>query len=180
MSDLIAEIATAGLMSFETEGCALEEHVPERITWIAPFKGQMAAVSEAMERDIGCPFPEPNRMTVSDHARAISSGPQEALVLGRGPDTNEAAVVDQSDGWVVLHLSGAMSRDVLARLTPVDLRPTHFEVGHTARTLIGHMTGSLSRLDADIWEIIVFRSMTKTAIHDIERAMKAVTARQSL
>jgi len=36
------------------------------------------------------------------------------------------AVVDQSDGWAALRVTGAGAVDVLARLVPVDLRPQVF------------------------------------------------------
>ena len=67
---------------------------------------------------------------------------------------------------------------VLARLTPIDLRDSAFPKGATARTVIGHMTGSITRTGADTYAIMVFRSMAKTAVHELERAMRGVAARK--
>ncbi len=51
-----------------------------------------------------------------------------------------------------------------------------FEVGHTARTLLQHMACSLTRVAENRFEIMVFRSMAKTAVHEIETAMRTVAA----
>ncbi len=158
----------------------LSEVVPEAITWVAPFKGQQDEVSKTLLSETGCGLPGPNGVTRSDTATVIWVAPGQALVLGAPVTPKGAAVTDQSDGWACLRLSGEPSREVLARLTPVDLRDTAFPVGATARTLLGHMTASITRLEHATWEIMVFRSMTRSAIHDLSRAMKGVAARASL
>jgi len=68
----------------------------------------------------------------------------------------------------------------LARLTPIDLRKTTFKRGHTARTLIGHMTGSITCVGADAFEVMVMRSMAHTLVHELSQAAENVTARSSL
>ena len=67
---------------------------------------------------------------------------------------------------------------MLARLTPINLREGALPEGATARTVIGHMTGSITRTVADIDEVMVFRSMAWTAVYELERAMKGVAARK--
>ena len=180
MINLLPETPAQGLLSTETEGSALAEFVPEAITWIAPFKGKEDSVSQDLLRSVGCGFPKANELTSKDRVRVVSIAPSEALVIGAELDIEDAATADQTDAWCILHLSGITSRDVLARLTSVDLRPQNFPVGRTARTVIGHMTGSVSRLDDDTWEIMVFRSMSRSAIHELEKAMRAVAAREAL
>ena len=74
-------------------------------------------------------------------------------------------------------LSGAASVDVLARLVPVDLRRTAFPQGHTCRTLVNHMTASVTRQDEDAFLILVFRSMAQTLVEELHEAMEAVALR---
>ena len=173
MADLVSKSPALGLLPVEAGNTRLDECRYDAITWVAPYDGQ----EEAVGRSLGFAFPGPNETTGQDGARAIWVGPSQALVLGGAVSPEGAAVADQSSGWAVLELSGADARDVLARLTPVDLRDGAFPAGATARTVIGHMTGSITRTGADTYEIMVFRSMAKTAVHELERAMKGVAAR---
>ena len=158
----------------------LSEVVPEAITWVAPYKGRMDDVSEALVKVTGCDLPGPNLVTRSGDTTVIWVAPGQVHVLGAPVAPVGAAVTDQSDGWACLRLDGEASRDVLARLTPADLRDAGFPVGATARTLLGHMTASITRLEHATWEVMVFRSMTRSAIHDLTRAMKGVAARALL
>ncbi|MFW5881818.1 MAG: sarcosine oxidase subunit gamma, partial [Roseicyclus sp.] len=68
-------------------------------------------------------------------------------------------------------------REVLARLTPIDLGEAAFAPGHAARTMLGHMSCLLLRLEADRFGLMVFRSMAGTAAHELDRAMRLAAAR---
>lgn len=91
-----------------------------------------------------------------------------------------AALTDQSDGWAVFSLQGQGVEDVLARLTPLDLNRGVFKRGHAARSLLGHMSAIFLRTGENAFQIMVFRSMARTAVHELEVAMKAVAARAAL
>lgn len=102
------------------------------------------------------------------------------MLVGPAPNwslKNEATVVDQGDAWAVVKLEGAGAEDVLARLVPVHVRMARFKRGHTARTMLGHMTVSVTRVGERAFQIMVFRSMAKTLVHDLQRAMESVAAR---
>lgn len=176
MARLVAKTPAQDLVPVEIGGCRLDERNVEAITWIAPFVGSEGAVSDSL----GLPFPEPGQMTDGGGRTAIWVGPGQAIVLGSAIPPEGAAVADQSSGWAILTLTGASSRDVLARLTPLDLRENAFPERATARTLIGHMTASLTRTGPETYEVMVFRSMAATAVHDLARAMKGVAARGAL
>ena len=77
-----------------------------------------------------------------------------------------------------MRLAGADAADVLARLTPIDLRESQFKRGHTARTELAHMMASITRLGPQSYQIMVFRSLANTLVHDLKTAMKSVAARQ--
>mgnify|MGYP003900798831 CR=1 FL=1 len=87
-----------------------------------------------------------------------------------------AAVTDQSGGWAALRLSGPHAADALMRLYPLDLRAAHFPKDTCARAPLGHMQSILIAEEAGFL-ILIFRSMARTAWHEIEAAMQALTAR---
>lgn len=178
MVELIAKSPCEGLLPISAGSVSVTEIVYDAVTSVAPLKGQDEAVSAALESRIGAAFPAPNRSTASPKARVVWSGQGQAMVLGAPvAGIGGAAMTDQTDAWACVALDGADARAVLARLVPLDLRPGMFETGHAARTLLAHMTAVLMRTDKDRYEIMVFRSMAKTLVHDLKTAMEAVAAR---
>lgn len=63
------------------------------------------------------------------------------------------------------------------RLVPLDLRPAAFPVGRAVRAPLGHMSAILIREPSDSILVLTFRSMARTAWHEIEVAMHSVAAR---
>lgn len=179
MAQLIPNSPCAGLLPKTIGTLTLSEVDAGRITLVAPFEGQQKAVSAALKSALGIAFPAPNR-TTGTVPRAIWCGMGQALVMGADCPDLPAALVDHSDAWAIVRLEGAGARDVLARLTPVDLREARFKRGHTARSLIAHMTASITCVGANAFEIMVMRSMAGTLVHDLEQAAQGVTARKAL
>ncbi|MHC0054900.1 sarcosine oxidase subunit gamma [Actibacterium sp. D379-3] len=180
MARLIARPAVAGGLPLELGATRLTAPEVGAITVIAPYAGAGAALSRALTAAHGLTFPAPNRVVAHAGARLVWSGRGQALLLGPSPGPGlaaHAALVDQSDGWAVFGLGGAGARAVLARLTPLDLRADVFGPGQTARTQLGHMAAAITRRGDDGYEIMVFRSMARTALEDLEQAMKSVAAR---
>ncbi len=183
MGDLIAKTPCDGLLPLAVGGVTLTEVVPEAITSIMPYDGQEKPASDLLKSLCGMGLPKPGRSTGRGGARVVWTGAGQAMVLGPPVDAGlgrHAALSDQSDAWAVLRLEGAGVAEVLARLTPLDLNPGVFKRGHAARSLLGHMSAGITRVGADAFEIMVFRSMAKTAVHELEEAMKSVAARVAL
>ncbi len=183
MVKLIAKSPADGLFPIEVNGLTLSEVDAGPITSVAPFDGQEAAASDQLKALAGMEVPKPNRSSGRDGARAVWSGAGQAMVMGVAVDPalgQHAALTDQSDAWAVFRLEGQGVEDVLARLTPLDLNPGMFKRGHVARSLLGHMSALFLRVSGEAFEIMVFRSMARTAVHEIETAMKAVAARKAL
>ena len=179
MVSLIAKTPCEGLLPLTVGRCTLAEVLPGAITSIMPAKGQETAVSDAIKAAHGMVFPAAGRATGRDGARLIWSGQGQALLVGpaSGP-IDGAAVTDQSDAWAVMRLEGEEAEDVLARLVPVDLRAAVFKRGHTARTMLFHMSCSITRVGPNAFDIMVFRSMARTAVHELTVAMKSVAAQR--
>jgi heterotetrameric sarcosine oxidase gamma subunit len=174
--ELIAKSALEGLsVTIGTVGLAEVDVGP--ITSIAVLPGGAKAIARGL-RAVGLAMPEPNSFTEKKGARIVWTGRDQAFLLSADcPPLEGAAVTDQSDGWAVLSVSGAGLVDVLARLVPTDLRRTAFPVGGAIRTQLGHMNVVLLRTGDHAVEIMVFRSMARTAWHELETAMQMVAAR---
>jgi len=178
--ELIAKTPCAGLLPIECGTVSLTEVTQGCMTGIAPLKGQDKLLSAALKKAHGMAAPAVNRATGKADARAIWFGQGQVMLLGPSPDAGlakHAALVDQSDAWAVVTLKGAGAMDVLARLTPIDLRSDVFKVGHAVRTDLMHMAASIARLGVQEYQIMVFRGFSRTLVHDLETAMQGVAAR---
>lgn len=166
MADLSAKTAAEGLLPITEGALTLSEAAPAALTSVMPF--EPGGWADA---------PEPNRVAEPGGTRTLCLGPGRYLVFGPAPEGVDAAITDQSDAWAALVLEGPGARDVLARLTPVDLRDTALAPGQSAQTLLGYMTATLIRSGGERYEILVFRSMAATAVHELATAMRHVAAR---
>lgn len=176
MPELIAKTALSGRM-LTLGGVTLAEADPGRITSIAAFPGMEKALAKGLKA-LGLALPAPNTFTEKKGARIVWTGREQAFLMGvEVPALDGAAMTDQSDGWTALALSGAAAADVLARLVPLDLRLAACPVGTALRTQVNHMNAVILRTGDYGFEILVFRSMARTAWHELEAAMGMVAAR---
>lgn len=176
MAKLTPKTAADGLLPLTVGKVSLTEAQTRQIWSIQPYPGSEAALNDALPDG----FPAPNRALGTDTAQLLWSGRAQAFwVAETAPDTAlavHAALTDQTDAWCVLRLEGEGAEAVLARLTPLDLRASQFALGHTARSLVGHMAAQITRLPNG-FEVMVFRSMAGTAVHELQVAMESVAAR---
>lgn len=180
MIDLIAKSPCAGLLPLSVGTVTLSEEDAGTMTSLAPYAGRSKDLSVALKAAHGMGFPAPGRTTGKAGARAIWFSQGQAMLMGPAPDASlgrHAALCDQSDAWAIVRLEGKRCVDVLARLVPLDLRPASFKRGHTARTECAHMMASLTKTGENAFQIMVFRSMAKTLVHDLKTAMEGVAAR---
>ncbi|WP_195818784.1 sarcosine oxidase subunit gamma [Roseobacter sp. MH60115] len=180
MVELSAKSPCAGLLPMTIGGVSVAEVDLGRLTSIAPYKGRATEAAEDFKAAHGLAYPAANRATGKDGSRALWFGRDMVLLAGPSCDdrlAQNAALTDQSDAWASVTVTGERAEEVLARLVPIDLRAAHFKRGHTARTLIMHMNGSITRVGADSFLILVFRAMAGTLVHDLKQAMEAVAAR---
>ncbi len=180
MVDIIAKTPCEGLLPLTIGTTTVTEVPPGMMTSVAPYKGCEKALSTVLKSTHGIAAPAPGRATGKEGARAIWFGQRMILLMGPVPDAalaQHAALTDQSDAWAVVRLDGAGAAEVLARLTPIDLRDGAFKRGHTARTELQHMMAGITRLGSNSYQIMVFRSMAETLVHDLKTAMQSVAAR---
>lgn len=178
MPELIAKSALEG-RSLSVGTVTLAEVDVGPITSIAVLPGGAKAVAKGL-KTLGLAMPDPGTFVERKGARIVWTGRDQAFLISADcPALDGAAVTDQSDGWAVLAVSGAGAVDVLARWVPVDLRLSAFPVGRALRTQLNHMNVILSRTGDHAVEIMVFRSMARTAWHELETAMHMVAARSN-
>lgn len=176
MPELIAKSALEG-RSLNLGGVSLAEVDVGPITSVAVLPGGAKAVARGLKA-LGLAMPEPNTFVEKKGLRIVWTGREQAFLIGAEPTVLEgAAVTDQSDGWAVLSLSGPAAADVLARLVPMDLRLSACPVGTALRSQLNHMNAVILRTGDYAFEIMVFRSMARTAWHELETATHMVAAR---
>ena len=180
MPELIAKSPLSGVWPVAHGGLRLSEHLLGRVTSIAILPRQAKTVARAL-KPLGLAFPAPNRFVAADQASLVWTARDQAFLIGVAmPDTAGAALTDQSDGWAALRLEGPNADGTLMRLYPLDLRAGSFPVGTAARAPLNHMQSILTRTSPYAFDIMVFRSMARTAWHEVEAAMKTMAARAAL
>ncbi|MBE9604965.1 sarcosine oxidase subunit gamma [Acetobacteraceae bacterium H6797] len=140
---------------------------------IAARKGQAAALVAVIERGYGLSLPmTPHRVGGARQA-FVWAGPEQWLALGTpgfaaaltADLDGLASVVDQSDGRVLLRLSGPRVREALAKGLAIDLHPRAFGPGQTAISQIAHVGVQIWQIADDAYEIAAFRGFAGTLIH---------------
>jgi heterotetrameric sarcosine oxidase gamma subunit len=77
------------------------------------------------------------------------------------------SVVDQSEGRVMLQISGPNARKILAKCVAVDLHSEAFPIGASANMLCCHVAANLARTGAETFEIIVPRSFAGSVFEEM-------------
>jgi sarcosine oxidase subunit gamma len=134
---------------------------------VAAFKGQAALVAAALNARFGLTPPSKPRIAANESLALAWLGPDQWLAMAESGDLAAlmvetlgalAAVTDQSDGWVVLRLSGPNARDVLTKCLTIDLDPRVFQPGDVALTRAGHVDVRVWQGAAGVYEIACARS----------------------
>ena len=160
----------------------LSDETPAVMTLIDCPNRSEAQVSEALKKVHGITLSAPNQTTARAKNRCVWFG-KNHLLLGSELDetlSKIARLTDVSDGYAVLRAEGKEIEAVLARLAPIDFAPSRFKPGYTVKTLVQHMHAAVTRISDSVFQIIVFRSMARTLVHDLTRAMTSIDARTSL
>lgn len=178
MASLIEKTACDGLLPLAAGQLSLTEVDVGPIVSVAPFLGRLDAVDAALGK-LGLGFPAPNTTITAGTAAIVWTGREQAFLIGAdgGMLQGLAALTDQTDGWAVMEIAGPGWRDALARLVGIDLRPRAFLPGQVARTPLNHMSAVIWCVAEDRVRILCFRSMAKTAVHELHDAMASVAAR---
>jgi sarcosine oxidase subunit gamma len=144
----------------------------------AAARGKEDALRDAIRAGYGTDLPTGTGRVEGNDIAFVWAGPGQWLAIaerGAGRDLEVelkgklagiASVVDQSDGRVVVRLSGPLARNVLAKGVPIDLHPRAFKPGSVAITHASHIGVILWQLDeTPTYEVAMFRSYADSFAH---------------
>jgi sarcosine oxidase subunit gamma len=179
--DLIAKHPANASLPIAVEGVTLSLSKPAFITSIAPYKGQSLTLSTLLKKTYKLDLPAVCRTHQADDNRLLWFGHNQYLLISKSPPepaiANFAAMTDQSDAWTVLLLEGPLAAAALAHHCPLDLRPSHFDLGQTARAPVAHLPSVVTPVNGG-FEIMFMQSLVKTGMHHLYQAMLSVSAQQ--
>ncbi|MCW0001454.1 sarcosine oxidase subunit gamma [Pararhizobium sp. YC-54] len=144
----------------------------KRITLAALPEGHVLQVLAARESgDLQSLIP---RIGDGTHHAVRPYGPGQWFVIGDAPLSaaeifaktplldGKASISDQGHGRVRIGISGWAVETVLAKGTAVDLAISNFPVGHSAMTLIGHISALITRAGTESFELLVLRGFAES------------------
>ncbi|MGL4440742.1 MAG: sarcosine oxidase subunit gamma [Bosea sp. (in: a-proteobacteria)] len=122
-------------------------------------RGQDSALRTAARTGLGLELPTMGATLGNGRLSAIGIGPGNWMIIS-GPEAPgsfasrikgalglAASVVETGHGQVILELSGAKARQVLAKGCRLDLHPRVFQAGQVARTIIAQIPVVLWQVD---------------------------------
>ncbi|MGZ2258500.1 sarcosine oxidase subunit gamma [Roseobacter sp. A03A-229] len=148
----------------------------------APLQGMItlrgdlssAAVKKAAKAAVGLAVPGPGTAEIDDEAGLCWMSPDELLVLCPYAEVagtlgslhqalakTHALAVNVSDARASFTVSGPHTREVLAKLCPVDLAPDQFTPGMFRRTRMAQVPAAFWMRDDQSFRIVCFRSQAQ-------------------
>jgi heterotetrameric sarcosine oxidase gamma subunit len=172
----LADIAVQGRFGADrgAPGVTLAVRHPVSIVTVIARKGKAQALSGAIEQHYGMASPPAGRSAEGRGVTLHWCGAEQwyAVAEGRGEGAlyrelksrfaGLASCSDQSHGRVILSISGAKARNLLAKGTPVDLHPRSFGPGQCAATQMAHVGVHLAQVGRDDFELSVFRGFSES------------------
>ncbi len=142
-------------------------------------RGKAADMAEAAKGRFGVAAPDARKAVGTADATLIWSGPDQFFVLSKGGKhgiralgqafVQSASLSDQSHARVLISISGAKARTILAKLSSIDLHPDAFAVGAAAATSMDHTSVTLWRGDdrdgLAVFNVLVFATFAESLWH---------------
>lgn len=141
-------------------------------------RGRRASVADATARHFGTAPPQRPAAVPAGESVLIWGGPDQFYVLGpqagaaapvaplRGLFGATASLSDQSDGRALIRIGGRHARDMLAKVSSVDLDPSVLAVGAAAATSVDHTSVLLWRGPDEegeaVFNLLVFASFAES------------------
>jgi methylglutamate dehydrogenase subunit D len=152
-------------------GLIIEERTDLALATLIGRSSEMKNLRRAITAAFGLALPEGSHVVTKDGVSFAGIGIGKWIAAAEGPAalgyvarlrghlTGLASIADQSDGRVVLRLSGERVRQVLATGIALDLHPRKFKTGNIASTIISQMGVQIQQLDDQpTFQLIAFRS----------------------
>lgn len=130
-------------------------------------------VQAALKAAVGIGLPASRQIETSGQYAVGWMSPDELLILCPYPEAPALSAklagdlsglhhlaTDMSDARVMFRVEGDHAREVLAKLTPADIAPGHFEPGELRRTRLAQVPAAFW-MDETGFNVIAFRSMAQ-------------------
>ncbi|TPK91817.1 sarcosine oxidase subunit gamma [Mesorhizobium sp. B2-4-17] len=140
-------------------------------------RGKAAEMATAANGHFGVAAPEAPKAVQTADATLIWSGPDQIFVLSKGGKhgmdalapvfSGAASLSDQSHARVLISISGAKARMMLAKLSSIDLHAEAFPIGAAAATSMDHTSVTLwrgnDRTDGQaVFNVLVFATFAES------------------
>lgn len=159
-----------------TPGVFASFTLSRRILMIQLKRGQQAEGARFLQGALDLPLPKAGEARFSGETALVWHGPGAFLLIT--PPSSQmpakamaalsglAAIFEQSDGRVLLELSGAAARRTLEKGFTIDVHPRGFCAGSTAMSLLSHIPVQLwQRDDAPHYAILLPRASVGDIAH---------------
>ena len=152
-----------------------------RFATVLARKGRMPALAERVQALYGLEPPRSPRRVAAGETAFVATGPGVWLAVNEAADPfwpeklaseleGLASVADQSDGYAAIRLEGPAVLDMLAKGVFLDLHLSTFPVGSAAGVSIAHIGIILWRREAEVFELLCFRSYAQSFWHWIQES----------
>ena len=167
----LAGLVTPGHYGRATSGLTVVERTDIALASVIAKHGKRFMLVNAVNTAFGVALPDGPRRATTGTVTFAGTGPDQWIASAEGAEAAGfaaklrarigpfAAVSDQSDARLVLHLSGPRVRDVLAKGVTIDLHPNVFKPGHVAVTPIAYIGVQIDRLEDTTYQLTAPRSM---------------------
>ncbi len=140
------------------------------------LRGDLSAakVKSAVKKVAGVALPDMRQVAMSGEKGVAWMSPDEVMIMQPYAEANAAVstldtalkgqhflAVNVSDARAVFEVQGAAVREVMAKLTPVDMAPEAFAPGQFRRTRMAQVAAAFWMVDAETVRIICFRSVAE-------------------
>ncbi|CAH0341629.1 sarcosine oxidase subunit gamma family protein [Rhizobium sp. CECT 9324] len=128
-------------------------------------EGHQADIDEALRNleDVSVRSVGPNEWLLVSEEVSGDALARQLSDLG----STRVSFVEQSDGRVVLRISGPRVRSILQKCVALDLHADVFEIGQSANALFCHVAANLARTGEDRFEIVVMRSFAGSVFEEV-------------
>jgi methylglutamate dehydrogenase subunit D len=163
-----------------TPGISLTEIRNFELIQVMARRGKGAELARTAKARFGVADPDAPKVVQTADASLIWSGPDQFLVLSKGGKhtmepltqafSQSASLSDQSHARVLISVSGANARAMLAKLSSIDLHPAAFPIDAAAATSIDHTSVNLwrgnDRPDGQaVFNLLVFATFAESLWH---------------
>jgi heterotetrameric sarcosine oxidase gamma subunit len=137
----------------EWEGFACREIEGEHVWWGGVPQSGHEAFARSVKRNLGFAAPAQGRFAEAlregARYRMLNVGDRQFFLTATAPAYPNAIdkvanLTDQTDGWVGVVVEGSRSRDVLERLTSIDVHASVFQDGFATRAPFEGMLGVIA------------------------------------